>query len=267
MTPLLKCAKSFLTGCPNLNALDVQKTASHVESTTYGIMTIMSSALNIVCVEDDVEMAEYLKDVVQGDGHVVYVAHRGIEALKLVEKIKPELVLLDLDLPDITGKEVCERIKDMYPSTRIIMITNYDTQDDVVAGLTIGADDYLSKPIHSKELIARIHSLFRHTKVREKKLQVDDLILDQQSHMVRRGETEIELSAQEYKLLQYMMQNEGIVLSRNMIIGRIWDGNPDVETRVVDVYIGYLRKKIDFKKPHLVHTHRGFGYSLKPDLK
>ncbi|MFZ1721128.1 MAG: response regulator transcription factor [Microgenomates group bacterium] len=227
----------------------------------------MSSALNVVCIEDDVEMAQYLDDVLQTDGHVVYVAHRGIEGLKLVEKIKPELVLLDLELPDITGQEVCQKIKEMYPHTKIIMITNYDTQDQMVAGLTIGADDYLSKPIHSKELLARIQARFRDTKIRDKILQIDDLVLDQQSHEVKRGDTQLELSAQEFKLLQYMMQNEGIVLTRNMIIGRIWNGNPDVETRVVDVYIGYLRKKIDFKKPNLIHTHRGFGYSAKIDSK
>lgn len=223
----------------------------------------MSIALNVICIDDNVEMVEYLRDVVHEAGHVAYVAQSGTDGLRLIEKIKPELVLLDLDLPDIQGQEVCERVKKIFPQTKIIMITNYASSSDVVRGLHLGADDYLGKPIHTQELLARIAVLFRDSRLSERTLRVGDLELDQTTHQVKRGLKEIKLSAQEFKLLQYMMQNEGMVLTRDMILSRIWDGNPDVETRVVDVYVGYIRKKIDFKKPHLIHTQRGFGYSIR----
>lgn len=228
----------------------------------------MSNTLNVVIIEDDVEMASYLQDVLHEAGYLAHQANTGSKGLHLIKHINPDLVLLDLELPDISGRDLCRQIKHNLSRIKVIMVTNHDSSQDIVTGLNIGADDYLCKPINSDELLARINALFRSSKIGQTVLQVGDLELNQQSHEVSRAKKKIILSAQEFKLLQYMMRNANTVLTRNMILSRIWDNNPDIETRVVDVYIGYLRKKIDFKKPQLINTIRGFGYSLKtPVLK
>src|SRR5690606_4404143 len=148
-----------------------------------------------------------------------------------------------------------------------IMLTAHQEQTDVVKGLSLGADDYLAKPFEGQELLARVKARLRNRGVDGKSLQVADLVLNTETMQVHRGEREIQLTPQEFRLLEYLMLNANRVLSRDMILSRIWQTTPDIETRVVDVYIGYLRKKIDKGEgAKLIQSVRGFGYSLRdPD--
>lgn len=223
----------------------------------------MNLHINAVVIDDEPTLAGYLRDVLLSHGLVVYTANSGTEGLELIEKINPELVLLDIGLPDIDGRSLCQKIKAEHPDTKVIMITGRGTSAEVAEGLNLGADDYLPKPIDENELIARIKARLRRTEFSQPTLTVNDLVLNSETHEVTRQGKKIILSPQEFKLLHYLMVNKNKVVSRNMILSRIWDGNPDIETRIVDVYLGYLRKKIDAQKPKLLHTIRGFGYMLK----
>lgn len=218
---------------------------------------------NVVIIEDEPEMAGYIKDVIQDHGFLGFISNTGADGMNLIRKVQPELVLLDLMLPDIDGRSICKKIKQDFPNIKVIMITGQDSSEDIAKGLDYGADDYLSKPVDTTVLMARIKARLRNTNLQKKILECADLILDQETHEVTRGGKIINLTPQEYRLLNYLIVNKNMVLSREMILSRIWQGNPDIETRVVDVYIGYLRSKIDFKKPKLIKTVRGFGYTLK----
>lgn len=217
-----------------------------------------------VIIEDNPEMADYLQTILNDHNIIAFKALNGTKGLKLVKKVHPELVLLDLNLPDIEGKSICQQIKNEFPHIRVIMVTGQNTALDIASGLDLGADDYLTKPINETELMARIRARLRSSKYKKKRLTCDDLELNQETHQVTRDGKDIKLSPQEYRLLEYLMINQGKVLSRQMILSRIWGGNPDLETRVVDIYVSYLRNKIDFKEPKLIETIRGFGYSLRP---
>ncbi len=219
----------------------------------------------IVCIEDDTELVTYLKEFLRSHDLVVKTANTGAAGLKLIETSSPDLVILDLTLPDMNGEGICLEIKKNYPSLPVIILSAKDAVSDKVKSLNIGADDYVSKPFDLAELLARIQARLRATGVNnEKTLRVGDLILDPKTLEVKRGSQEVQLTPQEFKLLQYLMLNPGIVLTREMILNRIWLYSPDVETRVVDVYMGYLRKKIDSgSNKKLLHSLRGFGYTIK----
>lgn len=220
----------------------------------------------IVLIEDDHDIAEYLQSVLTEEGYEVYSEDNGAKGLKLIEKVGPDLVLLDLHLPDIPGETICKQIRKEYPQVKVIMITAKDTPEDLARGLNLGADDYIAKPVAPEELLARVHARLRSTNGDSKKLELAYLTMDLSGHEVFRGDQELHLSPQEFKLLEYLMQNPNRVLTREMILSRIWGGSPDIETRVVDVYIGYLRKKIDKGfELQLLHSVRGFGYMLKAE--
>ena len=218
----------------------------------------------IVIVEDEADIRDFLKEVLIDEGYTVQTAEDGIEGLQIVKKGEPDLVLLDLGLPKMSGESVCLELRKKYPKLPIIILTGRDTTPDVIKGLNLGADDYVTKPFNSEELLARIKTRLRAINNDDDKLIAGELELDPKSFEVKRGETFIALTPQEYKLLHYLMLNKGQVLTRDMILNRIWPNSPDVETRVVDVYVGYLRKKIDngFKKRY-IHSVRGFGYTVK----
>ena len=221
-------------------------------------------ANSILVVEDDIGIRKYLKELLLENGYSAQTASDGISAMKLVEKTQPNLVILDLGLPDIAGESLCKDIKKNYPDTEIVILTARDTISDVVQGLDIGADDYITKPFTAEELLARIRARLRAKGQNNTKLKVDGLELDTKTLEVKRGERQIKLTPQEFKLLEYLMGNQNQVLTREMILNRIWPSAPDVETRVVDVYIGYLRKKIDSgEDKNLIHSIRGFGYVIK----
>lgn len=217
----------------------------------------------VIVVEDDADLREYLRGLLNENGFVVRTASDGVAALKLIQKTEPDLAVVDLGLPTITGDTVVMEIKKNYPEIPVIILTAHDATSDVVRGLNLGADDYMTKPFSGDELLARIKARLRKNQMDEGKLTTGDLILNTKTLEVKRAGREIHLTPQELKLLEYLMINKGRVLTREMILNRLWRTNPDIETRVVDVYVGYLRKKIDNKsKKKLIQSVRGFGYKL-----
>lgn len=218
----------------------------------------------ILIVEDDKEFKTYLKDLLTKNGFLVDGVSKGAEALKYIEKATPDLILLDLNLPDMTGEAVCMELRKLFPSLPLIILTAKTDITDKLQGFNVGADDYITKPIVPAELIARVKARLRQEKNGNGVLKVGDLTLDPQKVEVTRAGKKINLTPQEFKLLEYLMSNPGQVLRREMILNRIWSYALHVESRVVDVYIGYLRKKIDggFEKK-LIQSVRGFGYTIK----
>jgi DNA-binding response OmpR family regulator len=218
----------------------------------------------ILVVEDDAGLQKYLKELLLDNGYSVQIAPDGIAALNAIQKISPDLVILDLGLPNMSGEAVCAEIRKKYPNVKVIILTAKDEAADIVNGLNLGADDYITKPFVADELLARIKARLRGSNGDSAKLKVADLELDNGSIEVKRDGKSIELTPKEFKLLQYLMSNKDRILTREMILNRIWFYSPDIETRVVDVYMGYLRKKVDgaYKKK-LIHSVRGFGYVIK----
>lgn len=218
--------------------------------------------VKILVVEDDQTIRELVRDFLVEHNYLVETASDGVEALEITKKQEPDLVILDLGLPKMTGESVCKEIKRLYPQMPIIILTAKNRIDDVLSGFKMGADDYISKPFEIEELLARIRVKLKITE--QEAIQIGDLILDTKSVTVTRGDEKILLSPHEFKLLHYLMINKGKVLSREMILNRVWQYSYDVDSRVVDVYIGYLRKKIDAKyEKKLIESVRGFGYIIK----
>jgi len=218
----------------------------------------------VLVVEDNKVLRNYLKSLLTEHDYAVKVAQSGSKALEMVEKTKPNLILLDLNLPDMTGESVCIQVKKDSPDTAVVMLTAKDSVESKIQGLKDGADDYVTKPFSSEELLERIKARLRNGSSEQTILKVADLELNKKTIQVKRGKKDIKLTPQEFKLLEYLINNKNIVLTRDMILNRIWLYSPNVESRVVDVYVGYLRKKIDggFKKK-LIHSIRGFGYTIK----
>jgi DNA-binding response OmpR family regulator len=218
----------------------------------------------VLVVEDDPGLQKYLKELLWENAFVVHVAPDGVQALNSLNKLKPDIMILDLGLPNMTGESVCVEAKKKYPELPIIILTAKDTTNDIVEGLNLGADDYMTKPFVADELLARIKARLRGSEDNSGKLVVGDLELDNKSFEVKRANKLIHLTPQEFKLLEYLMNNKGRILTREMILNRVWLYSPDIETRVVDVYMGYLRKKIDDDyKEKLLKSVRGFGYMIK----
>lgn len=218
----------------------------------------------ILIVEDDLGLQKYLKELLLDNQYSIQVASDGISALNTIAKVPPDLLLLDLGLPNMSGESVCQEVRKKYPNLPVIILTAKDSVSDIVQGLNLGADDYITKPFVADELLARVKARFRSQNGVDAKLKVDDLELDEKSLEVKRKDILIQLTPQEFKLLEYLMRNKGRILTREMILNRVWLYSQDIETRVVDVYIGYLKKKIDqpYEKK-LLHSVRGFGYMIK----
>jgi DNA-binding response OmpR family regulator len=218
----------------------------------------------ILIVEDDASLQKYLKELLLDNQFSVQVASDGISALNTIAKLPPDLVILDLGLPNMSGESVCQEIRKKYPELPVIILTAKDSVSDIVSGLNLGADDYMTKPFVADELLARVNARLRNNTGIDTKLKVDNLELDDKALEVKRDGKLIQLTPQEFKLLEYLMRNKGRILTREMILNRVWLYSQDIETRVVDVYIGYLKKKVDApygKK--LLHSVRGFGYMIK----
>ncbi len=225
----------------------------------------MSVFPTILIVEDDKDLSTYIQEVLTSQRYTVHAAHQGSKALKLVDEIRPSLVVLDLTLPDIDGETVCQHIKSKYPHIPIIMLTAKNKTEDIVAGLQNGADDYITKPFHAEELIARVQTRLRSPE-NNAVLSIGDLEMNTQTFEVSRAGKKIPLTHTEYTLLHYLLLNQGRVITREMILSNVWSYSPDVESRVVDVYIGYLRKKLEANaQAKLIHSIRGFGYVLKTE--
>ncbi|MBI5127396.1 response regulator transcription factor [Candidatus Roizmanbacteria bacterium] len=218
----------------------------------------------ILIAEDDKEIRKFVKESLIDNSYVVVEAEDGVEALKMFDKKMPDMVILDLGLPKISGETVCKQIKTDYPNTPVIILTAKSQPAEVVGGFKLGADDYVAKPFIMDVLLARVKARFNARGEEMERLKVADLELNNKTKEVKRAGRLIPLTPKEFELLYYMMANAGQVLSRDTILNKIWLYSPDIESRVVDVYIGYLRKKIDFKgKKKLIQSVRGFGYSIK----
>ncbi len=218
----------------------------------------------ILVVEDDIGLSKYLKELLLDNGYFVQTSADGVQALNALQKNLPDLMILDLGLPNMSGEAVCMEVRKKYPDLPVIILTAKDSINDIVNGLNLGADDYMTKPFVADELLARIKARLRAKGQGDSKLVVGDLELDNQSLEVKRSGSDIQLTPQEFKLLQYLMSNKGRILTREMILNRVWLYSPEIETRVVDVYMGYLRKKIDSEyEKKLLHSVRGFGYMIK----
>lgn len=221
-------------------------------------------ASSVLVIEDDNGLQKYLKELLLDNGYAVRTASDGASSLNAIDKLEPDLVVLDLGLPDMTGESVCLEIRKKHPDLPVIILTAKDTVSDIIHGLNLGADDYMTKPFIADEFLARIKARLRATDGGDSKLEVGDLELNKKTLEVKRGGKLIQLTPKEFKLVQYLMSNKGRILTREMILNRIWLYSPDIETRVVDVYMGYLKKKIDngYDKK-LIHSVRGFGYTIK----
>lgn len=216
----------------------------------------------LLVVEDDKNIREYLEESLKEAGYSVKGTGDGAVALKMVRDAKPDLIVLDLGIDSIAGETVCAEVKKEYPTLPIIILTAKNTTGDIVHGLDLGADDYISKPFETDELLARIRARLKQKG--SPVLSIADLELNSSTYEVKRNGKLIPLTSTEFKLLEYLMINQGVVLSRESILDHIWLYSPDIESRVVDVYIGYLRKKIDNgSKQPLIKSVRGFGYTIR----
>jgi DNA-binding response OmpR family regulator len=222
--------------------------------------------LHILAVEDEKRLANLIRRALEEESHVVDVSYDGAEALEMAQATKYDLIVLDLMLPHVDGIEVTKRLRADGNDARILMLTARDAVEDRVEGLEAGADDYLVKPFSYAELLARVKALSRRQvqPQAEQELQVGDLVLDLGRREARRGDTVIELTAKEFQLLEFLMRNAGNVLTRTQILDHVWGYNFDSFSNVVDIYVHYLRNKIDRDFPvPLIRTVRGVGYSLK----
>ncbi len=220
----------------------------------------------IIIVEDDESIRSFLKEALVDNGFLTQVAPDGASALSQIEKSKPDLILLDLGLPDLSGETVCTEIRKKYPELKLIILSARNDTDDIIKGLNLGADDYITKPFELDVLLARINARFRQSNSGGTIRKIANLVLDQDTHEVKRDNRKIELSPTEFRLLEYLMINKDKVVTRDMILNKIWSASPDIETRSVDIYIGYLRKKIDANhSKKLIKSIRGFGYILKEE--
>ncbi len=224
--------------------------------------------MEILLIEDDQRVAELIQRGLKEQGFEVMIAFDGATGIKLALNNSYDLVITDIILPNKNGIEVCKEIRTLKPDMPLMMLTALGTTDDKVEGFDAGADDYLVKPFEMRELLVRIRSLLkRYNKKAENigfLLKIADLEMNRHTKIVKRSNTEIHLTPKEFKLLEYMMQNPARVLSKAEIAEKVWDTHFDTGTNFIDVYINYLRKKIDknFEKK-LIHTKSGMGFILK----
>jgi two-component system OmpR family response regulator len=224
--------------------------------------------VRVLVVDDEPSLTELLSMALRYEGCDVRPASSGHAALREARAFDPDVVMLDVMLPDLSGLEVLRRLRDRNPAIPVLFLTARDAVEDRIAGLTAGGDDYVTKPFSLEEVVARLRSLLRRagmTAAREDAvLVVGDLTLDEDSHEVRRAGTPIELTATEYELLRFLMRNPRRVLSKAQILDRVWNYDFGGQANVVELYISYLRKKIDAGREPMIHTLRGAGYVLKP---
>jgi two-component system, OmpR family, response regulator MprA len=218
----------------------------------------------VLIVEDDADIADVLRRSLRNEGYEVKTSADGIEALDVAAGFMPDLVVLDLGLPGLDGVEVCRRLRS-DGDVPILMLTARAETEDRVTGLDSGADDYLVKPFERKELLARIRALLRRRPPRgSASLEVGDLVLNPDTREVRRGEREIELTNREFELLEFLMRNERLVVSRERLLDEVWGYDPMAATNTIDVFISNLRRKLEAgEETRLLHTKRGAGYVLK----
>ncbi|MDQ3589534.1 MAG: response regulator transcription factor [Actinomycetota bacterium] len=223
----------------------------------------MRPGTRILLVEDDRSIASFVAPELEHLGFHVRCAYDGLSGLEETRTFEPELIILDIMLPGLDGVGVLRRVRQAGSRVPVIMLTARDSTLDKVHSLDRGADDYLTKPFDIEELLARIRALLRRTEGDEI-LRVADLEVNTTTHEVRRGNRQIELTFREYELLEFMARNPRRVLSRDLLLSRVWDQDSDLTTNLVDVYVGYLRKKVNAPgEESLIRTVRGAGYALR----
>jgi heavy metal response regulator len=224
--------------------------------------------MRILVIEDEKKVARFIKRGLEEAGYLVDVAADGEEGLYLAEIDDYDLIVLDLILPRKNGLEVCKELREQNIKVPVLILSARDSVEDKVTGLDMGADDYLTKPFAFSELLARVRALLRRGETMVPvKLMVADLVMDTVTHSVNRAGKEIKLTSKEYALLEYFMMNVGKVLTRTMLSEHVWDYTFDTFSNVIDVYINYLRNKVDRDfEPKLIHTVRGVGYVMKTSM-
>ncbi len=223
--------------------------------------------MKLLIVEDEPHLLSIIRKGLSENNNEVSVALDGTTALEMIFNHNFDVVILDIMLPDINGIEICRRLRAAKNFVPILLLTALGTTENIVTGLNAGADDYLAKPFKFSELVARIAALARRSSQEHRPnslIQIDDLEIDSRSISVKRNGALIQLTAKEFKLLHYLASNADTILSREKILENVWDINFDMNTNVVDVYINYLRNKIDKPYPKkLIHTIKGLGYIIK----
>jgi two-component system OmpR family response regulator len=226
------------------------------------------SPLRVLVVDDEPNIAELLRMALRYEGWEVEVAHSGSKAVSTAKSHRPDAVVLDMMLPDFDGMEVLRRLRGDRAEVPVLFLTARDSVEDRVAGLTAGGDDYVTKPFSLEEVVARVRALLRRAGAQQAEatsvLVVGDLELDEDSHEVSRGGESISLTATEFELLRFLMRNPRRVLSKAQILDRVWHYDFGGQANVVELYISYLRKKVDAGRTPMIHTMRGAGYVLKP---
>ena len=223
--------------------------------------------IRVVAVDDEPSLTELLSMAMRYEGWEVYTATSGTEAVRVAREVQPDALVLDMMLPDFDGLEVMRRIRTEQADVPVIFLTAKDGVADRIAGLTAGGDDYVTKPFSLEEVIARLRGLLRRsgatTARPDTQIVVGDLILDEDTHEVTRGGAPVKLTATEFELLRFLMRNQRRVVSKAQILDRVWNYDFGGRSSVVELYISYLRKKIDAGRDPLIHTVRGVGYMIK----
>lgn len=221
--------------------------------------------MNVLIVEDEKRMAEVLQSGLEEENYCVSVAHDGLTAIQMTQDNQFDLVLLDVMLPGLDGREVARRIRQAQQTTPILMLTARHTAADIINGLDAGADDYMTKPFSFEVLLARLRALTRRSgNGLSSKLKVADLTLDLSERRAHRGSREIVLTPREFRLVEFLMRNHGRVASRRSILDYVWGLSESVEENTLDAFVHLVRRKVDEGEPtKLIHTLRGFGYSIE----
>jgi len=223
------------------------------------------AAARLLLVDDEDNLRSMLEAALRHSGFEVHPVANGRDAIDAVPKVDPDLIVLDVMLPDLDGFDVCKRLRQSGDRTPVLFLTARDATEDKVRGLTLGGDDYLVKPFSLEELVARITAVLRRTGLDPSatELRCGDLSMDDDAHLVLKGGQEVGLSPTEYNLLRYLLMNKGRVVSKAQILDHVWDYDFGGDGGVVETYIGYLRRKLDTTEPRLIQTIRGVGYTLR----
>ena len=226
------------------------------------------SPIRVLVVDDEPTLTDLLQMALRYEGWEVKTASDGRKALALAREFRPDAIVLDMMLPDIDGMQVLSRVRQDGQQTAVLFLTAKDSLEDRINGLTAGGDDYVTKPFSLEELVARLRGLIRRSMLtaseeEDPRLVVGDLVLDEDSHEVSRGGEQVDLTATEFELLRYLMRNPRRVLSKTQILDRVWNYDFGGKSSVVEIYISYLRRKIDAGRKPMIHTVRGAGYMLK----
>ena len=220
----------------------------------------------ILVVDDEPNITDLVATTLRYEGFEVAVAGNGRDALSLVTSFRPDIVVLDVMLPDVDGFEVRTRLGERGENVPVLFLTARDAPEDKIRGLTIGGDDYVTKPFSLEELVARIRAILRRMGQGSRQggtMKFADLELDEETYEVRRHGRRIDLTPTEFKLLRFLMLNPRRVMSKGQILDHVWEYDFGGDAAIVETYISYLRKKVDAEQPHLIHTVRGFGYTIR----